>query len=211
MPCGTFQDSPSLAGDVDGGVQVAVVTHAARGAIPYPFGQRQSPVDVTACGTRLAGRIEPAHPYEAAPRPCAFVLELARQLRHGGIAHGLGEAAVPLHAPDVQVLDRDVLAFSHRMRRELVQGVLPPVGNLLVRPRDPDTLPGAICGALPLAREPPLLPRQPPLAPLQVFGVGQALPRGAGGYVVYSRIDSQEPDGRAGASVAGTSAQHIAT
>lgn len=101
-----------------------------------------------------------------------------------------------MHALDVQVLDRDVLAFSHRMRRELVQGVLPSVSHLFVQSRDLDTLFDAICRAFLLTRKPALLSCQPPFAPLQVFGVGQALSCGAGGYVVYSLIDSQEFDGR---------------
>lgn len=51
-PCGTFQNSPTLARDIDRGVQVAVVDRAAPGTCPTAFSKRELAVDVstfTAC------------------------------------------------------------------------------------------------------------------------------------------------------------------
>ncbi len=114
-------------------------------ANPLPIRERQRGLDRSAA-TAKACRREPAVDDREMPAvPFRLIGDLSPELAEGGIGETLGQLG-SRQAFEVQVLDADPLVLRDQVRRQLMEEVLSPIGDLVVNPGD------AVLGlAVPLA------------------------------------------------------------
>ena len=103
--------------------------------------------------------------------PGSLVLELAGQFTPRGVGNGLGQLVIFEHAPYIETLHADDIVVPDHLCGELMQVVLPAVGDvlMLVGQAEAGLLP--VTAALWLSGQPPLEGGELLLCFLQVLGV----------------------------------------
>ena len=148
--------------NIYGCVHVPVMLRLARSAAPFAHIQGHRLDHATATRAAFAGRIESVDSDQPSPVPSALVLQLAGELAPTGITDSSGQRVVSHHIPDGEILDHNRLVFTDESSRQLVEEVVPGVGNPLVDRGDLNT------GLVPILRS-FLLSGQGFLRPLQLF------------------------------------------
>jgi len=159
-------------------VLVSVQMLAAVFAFELSNFQAKASVDISATVTPLAAGKEPVRNAQLAPIPSAFVGQHLPEQAEAGATDVFGELVILDHPAHVQVLNRQNIEPAHQVGCELVERVLPAVGNLGVQSChfQPLLIPSATTLDAPV--ENPLQSRQPCGMAGSVTRVGNFLPGG---------------------------------
>lgn len=127
------QQAQSFIQDVFRGVDVPVVDSSAVRASPLPGSQvlGSGPLS-TADGAELAGREEAVYGDHLFPVPRRLILQLPPELAPGGIQDRPGQLVVLDHVLRSQVLNADQIVVPDKLGRQLVEHILPLIGNMFL-------------------------------------------------------------------------------
>lgn len=165
--------------DVPCSVHISVMRRAAP-ARPGPDVQRDLRRQGSACGTHPAAGEPAVDDDEVTPVPGALVLQHGAQFRPRSVGDGARERAVLQHIADGQVLDHDRLVLADESSGELVEKVVPAIGDPCMDPGHLASALVVIAGTSGLAGELSLGPREAGSVPALVSGIGDLLSRGEG-------------------------------
>ena len=143
------------------GVLISVQILAAVFAFELSDFQAKVGVDMSTGVASFAARKEPIRNPQLAAIPSALVSQHRTELTKAGATDMLCEFVVLDHAAHVQVLDCQNIEPAHQICGELVQCVLPAVGDLGVQTRHFQPLPIPTATTLDATGENPLQSRQP--------------------------------------------------
>ena len=90
---------------------------------------------VPTAAAQLAAWEESPNLYQHFVLPGSLVLELAGQFSPRGVSDGLGQFVVLEHAANIEALHANDVVVSDQLCGELMQVVLPAVGNILMLAR----------------------------------------------------------------------------
>ena len=191
---GTYTPSTSrhrLSGDqnVFRGVFVSVQMRATVFAVELSDLQAKAGVDMSARVAAFAAGKKAVRHAQLAPIPLAFVSQHLPKHPEAGATDVLGEGSILNHAAHVQVFNRQHVEPAHQVGGELIQRILPAVGNLGVQPCDlqPLVIPSAT--AIDAAGENPLQSRQPCGIAGSMARVWNSFPIGKSGQPANSKVD----------------------
>ena len=157
---------------------------AALGADPLPerqvLGLR---ILVSTAAAQLAAGVESPHLYQLL-LPGGLVAQLPGQLTPGGIGNHLGQLVVGHHALDIEALYADDVIGPDQLSGQLVQIILPAVGDILMLAGQAETGLLPVAAALWFSGQPALEHDEPLLCLLQVLGVTEFLTV-AGDYQIF--------------------------
>ena len=88
----------------------------------------------TTDGTELGGREEAVYHNHLPAVPRSLVLQLPPELAPACVGNGLGQLMVLDHVGRSQILDADHVVLPDEFSGQLVQHILPLVGNVLMEP-----------------------------------------------------------------------------
>ena len=127
------QQAQALIQNVLCGVYIPVMGSAALGANPLPDGQvfRSWPLS-TASGAKLTGRKEAVDRDHLFSVPRRFVLQLPPKLAPACVRNRPGKFVVLDHIGRSQILNRNQVIGSHKAGGQLMEHILPLVGNVFV-------------------------------------------------------------------------------
>ena len=103
--------------------------------------------------------------------PGSLVLELAGQFTPRGVGNGLGQLVIFEHAAHIEALHADDIVVPDQLCGELMQVVLPAVGDVLMLPGQTEAGLLPVAAALWFSGQPPLEGGELLLCLLQVLGV----------------------------------------
>lgn len=175
--------------DVPCSVHISVMRRAAP-ARPGPDVQRDLRRQGSACGTHPAAGEPAVDDDEVTPVPGALVLQHGAQFRPRSVGDGARERAVLQHIADGQVLDHDRLVLADESSGELVEKVVPAIGDPCMDPGHLASALVVIAGTSGLAGELSLGPREAGSVPALVSGIGDLLSRGEGDEGGDSHVDA---------------------
>lgn len=126
---------------------------------------------VPTAAAQLAAGEEGPYLHQGLMLPGRLVLELAGQLTPRGVSNGLGQLVIFEHAAYIETLHADDIVVPDQLCGELMQVVLPAVGNVLMLAGQAETGLLPVTAALWLSGQPPLENSELLLCFLQVLGV----------------------------------------
>jgi hypothetical protein len=120
--------------DISGGVMVPVMFGSAVRAHTLADAKRlHLNLPMPAARAQLAGREDARDTSHRPPVPCRFILKHIEKTPPSGIGNGFGKLAVFLHAPHTQVLHVHHLVFADRAGGQLMQEIVPAVGDFFMK------------------------------------------------------------------------------
>lgn len=127
--CSTGCNRQSGGQNILGSVDVAIVMHAAAGAIPVADVLRHRFNNMPTSRAGFAAREEAIHLDEGASVPTGLVFQLADQLSPTRVGNRAAVSLAAQHPLDAQILDGDQLVLLDQPCRELVQVIPARVGD----------------------------------------------------------------------------------
>ncbi len=126
-------------------VHVPIVFHSTRRTCPTAHRQRQFRQRMTATRTAFAARIPAVNTHNLPAVPSAFVFQLANEFRPALIANRFRQTPVFLHVRNAQRLDGDHLVLAYPSGGQLMQKILPHIGNAGMNPCHPQPCFLSVC------------------------------------------------------------------
>ena len=106
---------------------------SAAGAHPLPYREVfDLRVLVPTAAAQLAAGEEGTYLHQSLVLPRCLVLELAGQFTPGGVGYCLGQLVIFEHAPYIEALHADDIVVPDQLGGELLQVILPAVGDVLM-------------------------------------------------------------------------------
>ena len=192
----TGQQSQPFPQDVLGGVDIPVMPVAALWACPLSERQVLSlRILVAAVAAQLAAGVESANLNQLLMLPGSLVLQLPGQLTPGGIGNRLGQLMVDHHAFYIEALHADDIIGPDQLSGQLMQVVLPAVGDVLMLVGQAETGLLPVAAALWFSGQPALEHDQPLLRLLQVLEVAEFLAVAGDHQVFDAHIQARDSAG----------------
>ena len=162
--------------DVLGGVDIPVMPVAALWACPLPERQVLGLcILIAAVVAQLAAGVESAHLNQLLMLPGSLVFQLPDQLSPRGVGNRLGQFMVGHHAFYMEAFHADDIISPDQLNGQLMQVVLPAVGDVLMLAGQEETGFLPVAAALWFSGQPALEHDQPLLCLLQVLEVAEFL------------------------------------